>query len=71
MSELRYPVLLEPLSEEDGGGFQASVPDLPGCISDGEMPEEALANVQDAILAWLQGAREIGRPVPEPSRKVA
>ena len=47
--KLDYPVHIEPLSQEDGGGFVALVPDLPGCMSDGETPEEALANVRDAI----------------------
>jgi predicted RNase H-like HicB family nuclease len=68
---LKYPVLIEPLSEDDGGGFFATVPDLPGCMSDGETPEEALVNVQDAIVTWIEGATELGRPIPEPSRKVA
>jgi antitoxin HicB len=40
-------------------------------MSDGETPEEALVNVQDAILTWIEGAEELGRPIPEPSRKVA
>jgi len=40
-------------------------------MSDGETPEEALVNVQDAILTWLEGAEELGRPIPRPSRKVA
>ena len=35
MSDLRYAVTIEPLSEADGGGFVATVPDLPGCMSDG------------------------------------
>jgi predicted RNase H-like HicB family nuclease len=68
MSQLRYRVVIEPLSEDDGGGFLATVPDLPGCMSDGETPEEALVNVQDAILAWIEAANELGRTVPEPSR---
>lgn len=71
MTQLRYSVLVEPLSEEDGGGFLATVPDLPGCMSDGETPEEAIVNVQDAIVAWLEAAEEMGRPIPRPSRKVA
>lgn len=71
MKQLRYPVLIEPLSEEDGGGFLATVPDLPGCMSDGETPEEALVNVQDAILAWIEAATDMGQPIPEPSRQVA
>jgi len=71
VSELRYPVLIEPLSDEDGGGFLATVPDLPGCMSDGETPEEALVNIRDAILTWIEAAEELGRPVPEPSRTAA
>ena len=54
-------VLIEPLSADDGGGFIATVPDLPGCLSDGETPEEALANVQDAVAAWIEEAHEVGR----------
>ena len=71
MTELRYPVVIEPLSAQDGGGFLATVPDLPGCMSDGETPEEALNSVQDAILAWIEGAQELGREVPPPSRVAA
>ncbi len=68
MTRLEYPVVVEPLSQEDGGGFAAIVPDLPGCMSDGETPEEALANVRDAIVAWIEAARDHRRPVPQPSR---
>ncbi|MGH6840150.1 MAG: type II toxin-antitoxin system HicB family antitoxin [Methylocella sp.] len=68
MSELRYPVIVEPLSEADGGGFVALVPDLPGCMSDGGSPEEALANVKDAIEVWIEAARDMGHPIPSPSR---
>ena len=73
MSEkLEYPVLIEPLSPEDGGGFLASVPDLPGCMSDGGTAEEALANVRDAVAAWVEEARALGRTAPKPSvRNVA
>jgi predicted RNase H-like HicB family nuclease len=70
MSEkLEYPVLIEPLSPEDGGGFLASVPDLPGCMSDGGTAEEALANVRDAVAAWVEEARALGRTVPKPSAR--
>ena len=71
MSELEYPVLLEPLSGEDGGGCLATVPDLPGCMSDGETPEEAIANVRDAITCWIEAAVELGRAVPAPSPRMA
>jgi predicted RNase H-like HicB family nuclease len=71
VTELRYPVVIEPLSADDGGGFLATVPDLPGCMSDGETPEEALVNVQDAILCWIEAAHELGRDIPPPSRVAA
>ena len=67
MTQLTYPVIVSPLSEADGGGFAATVPDLPGCISDGDTPEEAIANVADAIKVWLEAARELGRDIPHPS----
>jgi len=66
-----YRVLIEPLSEQEGGGWLATVPELPGCMSDGESRAEALANVEDAISAWLHCAGMDGRPVPEPRRAVA
>lgn len=69
MRELDYPVMIEPLPPEDGGGFIATVPDLPGCMSDGDTPEDALANVRDAIAAWIDEARALGRPIPTPSRR--
>jgi antitoxin HicB len=69
MAKLDYPVVIEPLSAADGGGFVATVPDLPSCMSDGETPEEALANVRDAVAAWIEEARALGRPVPRPSRR--
>jgi predicted RNase H-like HicB family nuclease len=71
MNRLDYSVILEPLPEDEGGGFLAVVPDLPGCMSDGESPAEALANVQDAIAAWIEAATEMGRTIPSPTRKFA
>jgi predicted RNase H-like HicB family nuclease len=62
-----YAVTIRPLSAADGGGFVALVPDLPGCMSDGETPQEALANAQDAIACWIEAAHELGRPIPEPT----
>jgi len=64
---LIYPVVVRPLSERDGGGYLATAPDLPGCMSDGETPEEAIVNVQDAILTWIEAAEDLGHPVPPPS----
>lgn len=61
-----YPVVLRPLSAEDGGGWIALVPDLPGCMSDGATAQAALENVDGAIHEWKQTAIAKGRPIPEP-----
>lgn len=61
-----YPVMLRPLSAEDGGGWIALVPDLPGCMSDGATSYEALQNVHGAIEEWKEGARALGRAIPNP-----
>ena len=71
MSKLDDPVIIEPLAPEDRGGFVATVPDLPGCMSDGETPEAALANVLDAIASWMEQAWALGRQVPKPSQRHA
>ncbi|MER3405490.1 MAG: HicB family protein [Chloroflexota bacterium] len=67
MARHDYPVVIKPLPPKEGGGFLALVPDLPGCMSDGETREEAVHNVEDAIECWLQEAEEVGRPVPQPA----
>jgi predicted RNase H-like HicB family nuclease len=64
-------MIVEPLAQDEGGGFVAIVPDLPGCMSDGETAEEAVRNVRDAIIAWIEEAQAIGRPVPQPRRHLA
>lgn len=69
MAHSEYRIIVDPLSQEDGGGFLATVPDLPGCMSDGETPEEAVHNVADAIEAWLEVEMRFGRPAPVPTRE--
>jgi antitoxin HicB len=71
MTRLEYPIVVEPLAPEDGGGFLATAPDLPGCMSDGATPEEAVSNIRDAIAAWIEAAHDLGHAVPKPSRRVA
>jgi antitoxin HicB len=66
-----YAIIVEPLLPEDGGGFIATVPDLPGCMSDGETPQEALQNVQDAIRVWIEAAIDMGHAVPTPTKRFA
>ena len=69
--KLEYPVRIERLAESDGGGYLATVPDLPGCMSDGETPEEALKNVQEAIASWIAAAKEWKQEIPRPSSPLA
>ncbi|MBI1264179.1 MAG: type II toxin-antitoxin system HicB family antitoxin [Alphaproteobacteria bacterium] len=66
MADTLYEIRVTPLSQEDGGGYMATVPDLDGCVSDGETPQEAVANAMDAIAQWLQARREMGREIPVP-----
>jgi predicted RNase H-like HicB family nuclease len=58
-----YDVVLIP---EDEGGFSVSVPALPGCVSQGETREEALAMVREAIEGYLESLLAHDDPVPRP-----
>jgi antitoxin HicB len=66
-----YEVDIFPLSDADGGGFAALAPELPGCRSDGETPQEALENIYDAIQCWMEAAEEMGRAIPQPKKLAA
>ena len=57
---------MEIVKDSDEGGFVASYPDLPGCITCGETEEEALKNALDAKKAWLEAALEENIEIPEP-----
>jgi antitoxin HicB len=62
----QYPFLIRPLAEDEGGGYLIEFPDVPGCISDAETPEDAIANGRDALKSCLLTMREFGHPVPRP-----
>ncbi len=57
-------------SEEDEG-YIADIPDLAFCSAFGETPEEALREVQLAKEAWLETARDSGKPIPKPQYRPA
>lgn len=61
-----YAHVIRRLTEEEGGGYLISFPDLPGCMSDGETMAEAIENGRDAFLGWVSLQAEMGRPIPEP-----
>ena len=56
---MKLKIVLEP-SEE--GGFTVYAPSLPGCISEGETEEEALANIREAIELYLEPAEDDALP---------
>lgn len=62
--ESRYEVIIYWSNEDEA--FIAEVPELPGCASDGQTYEQALANVQVIIDEWIETANELGRTIPEP-----
>ncbi len=60
----KYEVIIY-WSNEDNC-FIAEVPELPGCMSDGETPQDAIINVQVIIEEWIETAKSLGREIPEP-----
>jgi len=64
--EYSYTVVLEPETDpEFAGYYNARVPALPGCFSYGATREEALVNIKEAIVCYLEDLKIRGEPVPE------
>lgn len=63
---MRYTAVLE---REPDGGYVVSVPALPGCVSQGNSREEALANIREAIQLYVDDCRAAGDPVPTEAGK--
>jgi predicted RNase H-like HicB family nuclease len=64
----RYEIIL--YWSDDDQAFIAEVPELPGCAADGSTRQEALENVEIVISEWIETARELGRPIPEPKGRL-
>jgi predicted RNase H-like HicB family nuclease len=64
----KYEVIIYWSSEDEA--FIAEVPELPGCAADGPTYQEALSNVEVVIQEWIQTAKELGRPIPEPKGRL-
>jgi len=64
----RYEVTLRPLTDEEGGGWLATIPALPGCTGDGASEMEAIKDVRLAALEWADAAMADGDPIPAPPR---
>ena len=58
---MKFRIHVEP---DEDGVFVATVPSLPGCISQGKTRDEALANVREAISGYVESLREHGEPIP-------
>ena len=63
-SKWKYEIILY-WSEEDRA-YIAEVPELPGCAADGPSYRQALNNVEAIIREWIETAKELKRPIPEP-----
>jgi predicted RNase H-like HicB family nuclease len=63
----RYAVVIE----KAPGNFSAYVPDLPGCVATGQTVEEVEREIREAIEFHLEGLRDAGEPIPEPTSRMA
>ena len=64
----KYEIIIYWSTDDDA--YVAEVPELPGCMSDGNTYQEALANAEVIIAEWLETANDIGRPIPEPKGRL-
>lgn len=61
--EYSYTIILDP--DEEEGGYTVTVPALPGCVTQGETREEAIATARDAIPGYRESLMKDGEPIPE------
>ena len=57
------------IPDAESGTFAAMIPEFPGCISQGDSPDEAYARLHDAALAWIEAAQDLGQPIPDPQEE--
>jgi predicted RNase H-like HicB family nuclease len=67
-SNWKYEIIIY-WSDEDEA-YVAEAPELPGCAADGTTYTQALANAEVVIQEWIETARELGRPIPEPKGRL-
>ena len=66
---MRYELII--YWSKDDNSFVVEVPELPGCMADGQSYAEAVKNAEEIIDEWIEAARKLGRPIPEPRGKLA
>jgi len=64
----QYTAVFEP--DKKSGGFTVTIPALPGCISEGDTFEEALKNIKEAAILYLETAREENQEIPAEEKGV-
>jgi predicted RNase H-like HicB family nuclease len=64
----RYEIIIYWSKDDDA--FIAEVPELPGCMADGETYIEAVENIQVVVDEWIETAQNLGRPIPEPKGRL-
>lgn len=64
MKELHYTMIIQ--WDEDDEIFVVNVPELPGCMTHGKTYEEAVKQGKEATEGWLDVAKSLGRPIPQP-----
>jgi len=62
-----YAHIISRISDEDGGGYLITFPDLPGCMADGQTEAEAVENGRDAFAAAVSALADMGREIPAPT----
>ncbi len=60
----KYEIIIYWSTEDDS--FVAEVPELPGCMADGKTYQEAVSHAEIMINEWIETAKELGRPIPQP-----
>jgi len=65
---IRYELIVYWSSEDQS--YIVEVPELPGCMADGTTYQEAVANAEVVIGEWIQTAKDLGRPIPEPKGRL-
>ena len=67
-SDWKYEIIIYWSYQDEA--YVAETPELPGCAADGETYAQALANAEVVIREWIETARELGRPIPEPKGRL-
>ena len=65
--KLSYDIVIKQIEDEDGGGFLITIPQLKGCMSDGETVAEAYENITEAKREWFSDMLKRNIPIPEPA----